>query len=211
MTFGELDKSVPEHDTQEGSANWVPFDWRNESYQLACREYRLELGITNPRNYESKYYTASEHRYWKNLYKIRGYGPYEGRVYFNGKKTIAQVIPDPPGAWIDGWTKKRGISTKDAGQEKLALSKEQQDKCEVFLKRLDAAALRERQEVIAIPNASLLSEFQIWLAEEDLGVTEEMAQLMRDSWARIFAEERKAPGVVRLDAPCSSSPYTEVD
>ena len=135
----------------------------------------MSLGIVNPESFESNYHTASEYLYWKNLYKVRGYGPY---------KRKQQVIPDPPEVWQLEWARKNGTSIRDVKQDEPsstspALNPEQETIGLAHLKRLESACIKdEERDIIAIIDASRLSEFQIWLAQENLTVTEETAKLM---------------------------------
>ena len=174
-----------------------------------CREYRMSLGIVHPESFESNYQTVSEYRYWENLHKVRGYGP-------DTRKQ--QVIPDPPEVWQQEWTRKNGVSIRDveqAGPSSIshALSPEQETIGQEHLKRLESACLKdEKGEIIAITDANLLSEFQIWMAQESLTVTEETAKMIRDFWTRIFDEDRKAL-TAKVAVPCdsNSTPYEEFD
>jgi hypothetical protein len=174
-----------------------------------CRVYRGSLGIVNPSSYESKYETESEHKYWENLYKVRGYGPYEGKGHFNGKPITRLVIPDPPEDWQQEWMAKNGHRLRDDDTESsascIAITPEQEAKAQEFLKRMEAVCIKDESgEIIAITDGALLSEFQLWLSQENLSATDEMEQLVRESWVRIFSEEEKdvtAPPIREMGGP----------
>lgn len=153
------------------------------------------------RGYESNYQTASEYLYYENLYKVRGYGPY---------KRNQHVIPDPPDAWQHQWAEKNGRKIRDDASSKLPeITSEQEAKGTEHLKRLESVSIKdEKGEIVAFSDANLLSEFQVWLAKENLCVTEEMAQAIRDSWTRLFEEDGKARAVA---AETESAGYKEMD
>ena len=205
----DIEKEYGIGNEPEEATNWTPFDWTSETYQLMCRQYRMSLGIVHPESYESNYQTMSEYLYWKNLYKVRGYGPY---------KRKQQVIPDPPEAWQNEWASMHGTSIRDVEQDEPssishALSPEQETISQEHLKRLESACLKdEKGETVTITDANLLSEFQIWMAQESLTVIDEMAKLIRDSWARIFDEDRRAcAAIVTVSNAVSLSEYQEFD
>jgi hypothetical protein len=210
----ELEKEygISEDREEEKEAKYEPFDWTSETYQYMCREYRQSLGIVNQHNYESRYQTESERKYSENLYEVRGYGPYEGTTYVDGVKITKQVLPGPPNDWAMQWAKNRGMHFRDVENAEniaapSAITLEQEAKAQEFLTRMKAVCIKDGTgEIIAITDGTLLSEFQVWLSGENLSVTDEMAQLIRDSWVRIFSEEQKvkemaAPPIREMGGP----------
>lgn len=215
MTFGDLDKALPENSEQSKETQSTPFDWTSETYQLMCREYRMSLGIVHPTNYESRYETGSEYLYWENLYKVRGYGPYERKRYYMETQVVLHVLPDPPDAWQLEWAAKHGrnITIDDNTSKATAITAEQEATGQEYLKRLEGACIKdEKGEITAITDASVLSEFQIWMAKEGLRVTEDVANLIIDSWAPFFEEDRKALAAKStVHSSSDSGPYQEFD
>ena len=104
---------------------WEPFDWTNETYLLMCRQYRDSLGLVDSTaqpghfyaTYESKYETESEHKAWADIYRARGYGPYEGKRHYRGGEITVQVIPDPPQDFVDSWVKSNGYELRSLSPE----------------------------------------------------------------------------------------------
>lgn len=104
-------KAIEENGLEDGERA-ERFDWMSDKFQLICREYRQSLGLVNMENFESKSETVSERRYWAELYRVRGYGIYEGKTRYSGQDIILEVMPDPPEEFVMNWLQQNDIKTQ---------------------------------------------------------------------------------------------------
>jgi hypothetical protein len=117
--FNSLKRAISDMDAEKDGdlEHCEPLDWMSETFQLICREYRQSLGLVDPNSFESRHETESEHRYWSELYRVRGCGIYEGRRHYHGQEVILEIIPDPPADFVMSWLSKNDVQTQNSEAE----------------------------------------------------------------------------------------------